>query len=138
MYLDCEEHSGFVVECSTSDQEVAGSSLNRGILFCPWARHFILCLIYVLVLLFVLIDCLCPINNLSVIYGWVFLGLTSTKLGLMCLAQGHNAVTLVRLEPAASRSLVKHSTTEPLRSNALVLVQPREHPDRTYIFLTRT
>ena len=36
--------------------------------------------------------------------------------GLMCLVQGHNAVTLVRLEPAALRSRVKHSTTEPLRS----------------------
>ena len=34
----------------------------------------------------------------------------------MCLAQGHNAVTPVRLEPAALRSRVKHSTTEPLRS----------------------
>ena len=33
----------------------------------------------------------------------------------MCLAQGHNAVMLVRLEPAALRSPVKHSTTEPLR-----------------------
>ena len=32
------------------------------------------------------------------------------------LAQGHNAVTQVRLEPAATRSRVKHSTTEPLRS----------------------
>ena len=28
----------------------------------------------------------------------------------------HNAVTLVRLEPAAPRSRVKHYTTEPLRS----------------------
>ena len=43
-------------------------------------------------------------------------GLTNTKLGLMCLAQGHYAVPLVRLEPAAPRSRVKHSTTEPLRS----------------------
>ena len=34
----------------------------------------------------------------------------------MYLAQGHNAVTLVRLEPAAPRSQVKHSTTEPLPS----------------------
>ena len=34
----------------------------------------------------------------------------------MCLAQGHNAVTLVRLEPAAPWSGVKHSTTEPLCS----------------------
>ena len=32
------------------------------------------------------------------------------------LAQGHNAVTQVRLEPAALRSRVKHTTTEPLRS----------------------
>ena len=34
----------------------------------------------------------------------------------MCLAQGHNAVTPVRLEPAAPQSQVKHSTTEPLPS----------------------
>ena len=34
----------------------------------------------------------------------------------MCLAQGHNAVKPVRLEPAALWSRVKHSTTEPLRS----------------------
>ena len=31
----------------------------------------------------------------------------------MCLAQGHNAVMPLRLEPASSRSRVKHSTTEP-------------------------
>ena len=66
--------------------------------------------------LFVWFDSLRPINNLSVIKGRVFLGWTSTKLGLMCLAQGHNAVNLVRLEPAALRFRVKHSTTEPLRS----------------------
>ena len=34
----------------------------------------------------------------------------------MCLAQGHNTVTLVRLENAAPRSQVKHSTTEQLCS----------------------
>ena len=34
----------------------------------------------------------------------------------MCLAQGHNTVTPVRLEPAASWSRVKHSTTKPLHS----------------------
>ena len=56
-----------------------------------------------------------PINNLSVIKGRLLLGWTSTKLGLMCLAQGHNPVTSVRLEPPSPRSLVKHSTTEPLR-----------------------
>ena len=56
-------------------------------------------------------DSLHPINNLSVMWGQVFLGWTSTKLGLFCLAQGHNPVTLVRLEPAAPQSWVKHSTT---------------------------
>ena len=57
-----------------------------------------------------------PVNNFSVMSGWVFLGWTSTKQGLMCLAQGHKAVPSVRLEPATPRSWVKHSTTEPLRS----------------------
>ena len=33
------------------------------------------------------------------------------------LLKDHNAVTPVRLEPAAPRSRVKHSTTEPLRSS---------------------
>ena len=36
----------------------------------------------------------------------------------MCLAQGHNAMTTMRLESAALRSRVKHSTTEPLPSLA--------------------
>ena len=36
----------------------------------------------------------------------------NSKLGLTCLAEGHNAVTPMRLEPAAPRSRVKHSTTE--------------------------
>ena len=50
------------------------------------------------------------------------LGWTSTKLVLMRLAQGHNAVTLVRLEEVAPRSRIKHSTTEPLRSLRQVLL----------------
>ena len=52
--------------------------------------------------------------------GRVFLCWTSAKLGLMCLAQGHNAVTPVRFEPAAPPSRVKHSTTEPLRSKICI------------------
>ena len=40
----------------------------------------------------------------------------------MCLAQGHNAVAPVRLEPAVLRSRVKHSTTEPLRSLHNIMV----------------
>ena len=41
---------------------------------------------------------------------------TRANQDLMCLAQGHNAVMLVRLEPTTPRSGVKHSTTEPLQS----------------------
>ena len=66
-------------------------------------------------------------NSLSVLILYVpstifqlFLGWTSTKLGLMCLVQGHNAVTPVRFEPAAPLSRVKHSTTEPLRSATVI------------------
>ena len=56
-------------------------------------------------------------SGLPVNMGQVFLGLTSTKQSIKCLAQGHNAVRLVRLKPATLRSGVKHSTTEPLRSS---------------------
>ena len=45
-----------------------------------------------------------------------------TKQGLMCLAQGHNSVTSVRLEPATPWSQVKHSTTEPLHSLKYLLI----------------
>ena len=55
-----------------------------------------------------------PANNFSVTSGRVFLGWNSTKQLTMWLAQGHNAVTPVRPEPAALQSRVKHSTTEPL------------------------
>ena len=41
-----------------------------------------------IVFLFVWFDSLRPIENLSVKQGRVILGWTSTKLGLMCLAQG--------------------------------------------------
>ena len=40
----------------------------------------------------------------------------------MCLAQGYNVVTPLRLEPVGHRSRVKHSTTEPLRSNSGLLI----------------
>ena len=36
------------------------------------------------------------VNNFSVMFGRVFLDLTNTKQRLMCLAEGHNAVTPVR------------------------------------------
>ena len=57
-------------------------------------------------------------------------GLTGTKLGLMRFAQGHNAMTPARLEPAATRSRVKHS-----RSHDIVLVSrffklPQERCDK--------
>ena len=53
-----------------------------------------------------------PVNNFSDMLGLVFLGLTSTKQGLMCLAQGHNTVTLTKLKPPTPQSQVKHSPTE--------------------------
>ena len=71
-----------------------------------------------LFVLLVWFDSVRPINNFSVMQGQVFLGWTSTKLGLMCLAQGHNAVTPVRLKPVAPQSGVKHSTTELLNSDS--------------------
>ena len=40
----------------------------------------------------------------------------SSALLKCVLLKDHNTVTPVRLKPAASRSRVKHSTTEPLRS----------------------
>ena len=39
----------------------------------------------------------------------------------MGLAQGQNALTPVRLEPATPRSRVKHSSTEQLRSLDILL-----------------
>ena len=51
-----------------------------------------------------------PLDNFSVMLGRVFLGLTSTKQRIKCLAQGHNRVSPVRLEPATAWSGVKHST----------------------------
>ena len=45
-------------------------------------------------------DFYAPVNIFSVMSGWVFLGLTSTKQRVKYLAQGHKAVTPVTLEPA--------------------------------------
>ena len=39
-----------------------------------------------------------------------------------CSTSGHNVVTPMRLEPAALRYRVKHSTTEPLRSRVHVTI----------------
>ena len=54
----------------------------------------------------------------------------------MCLAQGHNTVTPVRLKPAAPQSLVKHSTTKPLLEFGLV-VQEMSFEDISYLELKR-
>ena len=59
-----------------------------------------------------------PVNNFSVMSGQVFLGLTSTKQRIKCLAEGHNTVPSVSIEPATLQFQVKHSTTEtPLSSS---------------------
>ena len=67
---------------------------------------------------FVWFDSLRLINNLSVIKGLVFLGWTSTKLGLMFLLKD---TTQWRRWGSNPRSRVKNSTTEPLRSQGCVV-----------------
>ena len=66
---------------------------------------------------FVWFDSLRLINNLSVIKWLVFLGWTSTKLGLMFLLK---KPTQWRRWGSNPRSRVNHSTTEPLRSHPRV------------------
>ena len=46
-FTPSEERGGSVVEFLTQDRGVAGSSLTRGTVLCPFARHFILCLVLV-------------------------------------------------------------------------------------------
>ena len=53
------------------------------------------------------------VNTYSVMSRWVFLGLTSTKQRIKCLAQGHNSVLLVRLDPIPIDLESMHSTIEP-------------------------
>ena len=43
------------------------------------------------------------------------------------LAQGHNEVMLVRLEPTTPQSRVKHSTTEPLELKFIILEVLKSH-----------
>ena len=57
-----------------------------------------------------------PVNTFSGLPGFN----QYRKQGLMCLAQGHNVVMPVRVEPATRRSRVKHSFTEPLRSQLYI------------------
>ena len=72
----------------------------------------ILCLSWTVFVLILYI----PVNNSSVMLGQVFLSWTSSKERIKCLAQGHNTMPPVRLEPPTLRSWVQHSTTESLRS----------------------
>ena len=52
-----------------------------------------------------------PVKKISVMLVRVFLGLTSSKQGLMYLAQGHNTATPLRFNPMALRSTVNRFTT---------------------------
>ena len=45
----------------------------------------------------------------------------------MCLAQGHNPVMPVRLEPTTPQSRVKHSTTELPYGSKLLTVKVQSH-----------
>ena len=65
-------------------------------------------------LLLILLDLI--IHPSQQFFSYVGTGIPGLKQGLMCLAQGHNTVMLVRLEPTTPLSRVKHSTTEPLHS----------------------
>ena len=82
---------------------------------------------------------LCAKSLINGLVGWLCWGLTSQSTifqscrdgaiaswvinqyfrGVKCLAQGHNTAA-VGLEPRTSRSGVRHSTTEPPRSPALI------------------
>ena len=61
-----------------------------------------------------------PVNNFSVMWGRSqrFLGVTSNQYcrELMCLAQGHNTMTHVIIEPRTSRFGVRRCTITPPRS----------------------
>ena len=67
--------------------------------------------IHPMIFLFVWFDSLRPINNLSVIKGWVFLGWISTKLGLMFLLKDTRQWCRWGLNP---RPLGLESSTLPL------------------------
>ena len=41
------EQDGSVVECLTRDKGLVGTSFTAGTVLCPWAWHFILCLVLV-------------------------------------------------------------------------------------------
>ena len=79
---------------------------------------------YILLFLFELILYV-PVKQFSVMSELVFLGWTNTKQGFMCLAQGHNAMMLVRHKPATPQN----STTEPLH--------PPPHTHTTYVLVEK-
>ena len=55
------------------------------------------------------------VNNFSVMYGWVFLGWTSSKQGLMRLAQGIRIQCNAACEARTHNPPGHESTTEPER-----------------------
>ena len=93
---------------------------------------------HVKMLLFVCVKVSVHFNNFSVMSGRShrFLGITSTFLGVKCLAQGHNTAE-VGFEPQTSRSGVRCCTTEQLRSpyhtcfilweNGIYIISTRSH-----------
>ena len=73
--------------------------------------------------LFVLILYIPAVNDFSVMSGWVFMGWTSTKQRIKCLAHGHNTVTLVSLE----------TSSPSIKSNILPLSHCTSHKFRTLV-----
>ena len=87
--------------------------------------------------LFVWFDSLRPINNLQLNRdgsSWVEPVLSEDKCVLL---KDHNAVTLVRLELVASRSRVKHSTTEPLGSLRPYAITQYIYKNKTIEYMKR-
>ena len=66
---------------------------------------WVTCVLFVLLILY---NNFSTINNFSTMLGWfpVFLGWTSTKQRIKCLAHWHNTVTSVSLEPVTLRSQI--------------------------------
>ena len=51
-----------------------------------------------------------PQSTIFSVMSGCFLDLTSTEQRIKCIAQGHNKVHPIRLEPATPQPQVKHST----------------------------
>ena len=87
-------------------------TVTRRFFFCGSFMYFCLLCLCLFVLILYVPSTIFQLNRNG--FSWVDLVLSKDKCVLL---KDHNAVTPVRLKPAALRSRVKHSTTTPLRSH---------------------